>query len=530
MRRTLFTLVLALSMLLNTAWAADFSRLVILHSNDTHGYDQRADGINGMATIAALKKDLQAKGYDVLLFDAGDATQDNNLVNFSQGKSAIAFMNAAGYDAMTLGNHEFDYGQDVTLKRVKEAKFPVLSANIIVEATGKPFLKKTDTIIKKGALKIGVFGLTTPETKVTTNPKNIYGLNFLGKDQIFTTAQNEVNKLKAAGCDLIVCLGHLGSEDANMGHRSDDVLQNVKGIDIFIDGHDHNKKNLRIGNTLLVETGSYTKNIGFIKHDGQNWKEELMPYGQFKQEDPQVKQLIDQAAAEVTKHMSLKVGTTDILLNGNRNPGIRTMETNLGDLCADAFLWQARMANVLSKGTVDGAILNGGGIRNSINPGAITIGSISSILPYNNQVYIMNINGATLLEILEAATSSIPEAIGAFPQVAGIKYVINTAIPYTNGKQYPHSTYFAPAKPGSRVEILEVNGKPFELSGQYTIASYEFLCRGGDAYGALLTPGAAHIHSIGYIDTAALINYIKEELHGVVGPAYAQPQGRVVIK
>jgi 5'-nucleotidase/UDP-sugar diphosphatase len=228
--------------------------------------------------------------------------------------------------------------------------------------------------------------------------------------------------------------------------------------------------------------------------------------------------------------MSVKVGTTDILLNGNRKPGVRTMETNLGDLCADAFLWQARLANVLSKGSVDGAIVNGGGIRGSIKPGTITVGSISSIMPYNNQLYIVKIKGVTLLEMLEAATCTIPEAIGAFPQVAGIKYVINTAIPYTNGKQYPHSTYFAPAKPGSRIEILEVNGKPFELSGEYTIAGQEFLCRGGDAYGALLTPGVANIHSIGYIDNAALINYIKEELHGVVGPTYAQPQGRVVIK
>lgn len=206
------------------------------------------------------------------------------------------------------------------------------------------------------------------------------------------------------------------------------------------------------------------------------------------------------------------------------------METNLGDLCADAFLWQSRMANVLDKGTVDGAIVNGGGIRHSIQAGYVTVGSISNIMPYNDQLYIMKISGATLLELLEAATCTVPDAIGAFPQVAGIKYVINTSVPYANGKQYPHSTYYAPAKPGSRVEILEVNGKPFNLSEQYTIAGQEFLCRGGDAYGALLPQGAANIHSIGYVDADALTNYIKEELHGVIGQQYATAQGRIIIK
>ena len=152
MKKILVMLALVFACLWGTAFAADFSQLVILHTNDTHGYDQRADGVNGMATVAALKEDYEAKGYKVLLVDAGDAIQDNNLVNFSKGKTAIDFMNAVGYDAMTLGNHEFDYGSDVTLARIKQAKFPIVSANIIVDATGKPFTGKTHAIIRKGDL------------------------------------------------------------------------------------------------------------------------------------------------------------------------------------------------------------------------------------------------------------------------------------------------------------------------------------------------------------------------------------------
>ena len=141
MKKFLLCLFLVMSVLTGTASAADFSNLVILHTNDTHGYDQRSNenGINGMATVAGIRNELIAAGKQVLLLDAGDAIQDNNLVNFSKGASAIQFMNAAGYDAMCLGNHEFDYGQDVIMERIHEAHFPLVACNIIVEATGKPF-------------------------------------------------------------------------------------------------------------------------------------------------------------------------------------------------------------------------------------------------------------------------------------------------------------------------------------------------------------------------------------------------------
>lgn len=146
-----FWLVLILTIAaFQTIGAADFSNLIVIHTNDTHGYDQKADGVYGMAAVAALKQEYEAKGKDVLLVDAGDAIQDHNLVNLSQGKTAVSFMNAAGYDAMALGNHEFDYGQDVTLERAAEADFPFLSCNILVDATGKPFVRPY-TIVKKAA-------------------------------------------------------------------------------------------------------------------------------------------------------------------------------------------------------------------------------------------------------------------------------------------------------------------------------------------------------------------------------------------
>lgn len=321
MRKILVMLALVFACLWGTAFAADFSQLVILHTNDTHGYDQRADGVNGMATVAALKEDYEAKGYKVLLVDAGDAIQDNNLVNFSKGKTAIDFMNAVGYDAMTLGNHEFDYGSDVALARIKQAKFPIVSANIIVDATGKPFTGKTHAIIRKGDLKIGVFGLTTPSTITTSNPKSTRGLTFLSKEELYKAAQKEVDVLKAAHCDLIVAIGHLGSEPDAVGDRSNDVLANVKGIDVFIDGHDHTVKNLYIDGSLLTETGSHLANIGVVHYEDGKWQEDLHAYGQFNKEDAKVKAIVDKAQAAIDKKLVTKVGTTPFELS--TDPAIR---------------------------------------------------------------------------------------------------------------------------------------------------------------------------------------------------------------
>lgn len=415
LRKMLLPLIMLL-LLCQSALAADFSKLVILHTNDTHGYDEYGDGHNGMAVIASLKEKLESEGYQVLLLDAGDAIQDNNLVNFSEGKSAIQFMNAARYDAATLGNHEFDYGQDILRERMSEALFPYVAANIRIEANGKNFIRPY-TIVQKSDLKIGILGLTTPQTITSTSPKNVRGLTFLQGRELWQSAS----------------LGQV------------------------------------IGKSLVA-------------------------------------------------------------LDGSRAPGVRTMETNSGDFCADAVLWQAAQANVLN-GTVDAAICNGGGIRSGIAPGDITRSMLYSMNPYNNQLCVVKITGSKLLEILEAATAYTPEAMGSFPQVAGISYTINTAVAYSKGEQYPNSGYYAPALPGSRVTIESVGNCPFQPEAVYSIAMIDFLASGGDTYAGLCLPGAKlDYHSIGYLDAEALENYLTEKLHGVIGMEYREAQARITIR
>ncbi len=527
MRRIVVICIMLLGMW-QAVWAADFSHLIILHTNDTHGYDRRGeDGSVGMAAVAAAKKAYEAQGYDVLYVDAGDAIQDNNLVNFSQGKTAIAFMNAAGYDAMTLGNHEFDYGQDVTLQRVQEAHFPVISCNIMVDATGKSFVP-AHAVIQKGDVKIGLIGMTTPDTQTAVKPLYVQGLTFLGGEALYAKVRLEAAYLRQAGCDLIVALGHLGS-DGDGNSRSDDVLQHVQGIDLFIDGHDHRVKQYAVGGTLLAETGCHLQHIGALSwHNGQ-WTERLLSADNTLAEDQAVKTLVDTAAAAVQQTLDNRVGTSAVWLNGTRSPGVRTEETNLGDFIADAIYWQTKMAAAGSGKSVDGAIVNGGGLRASLSGGAVTAGDIYRVLPYRNQLYIMEISGKTLLEILEAATYLTPQPAGAFPQVAGMKLAVKTDVSYIKGRPYNGSSYYAPAVPGRRVTIYEVGGRPFSPDATYRIGTYDFICYGGDAYGALAEPGRAVLFPAGYTDADAVFHYLQDELHGYIDETYGQPAGRIIL-
>ncbi len=530
MNRLFCTLLLILSLMTGTAFAADFSNLVILHTNDTHGYDlySEEDGVNGMAVVSELRKQYMSQGKNVLLLDGGDAVHDNNLVNFSQGASAIQFMNAVGYEAMCLGNHEFSYGQDVILERIHEADFPVLACNIIVEATGKLFTKPS-VILKKGSDKIGIVGITTPETATGSNPKAVAGLRFLRGEELYAAVQREVDSLKRQDCDLIVALGHLGSEDINIGSRSEDVLKNVTGIDIFIDGHDHQVKDTYINGTLLAETGCYTHNIGQIVYRDGKWQEDLLPFEKNRVADKKVSKLINRTAKEVNAKLAEPIGTLPFLLDGSRDPGVRNMEMNIGDFVTDAFLWQANQALAVDGVKVDAAIINGGSIRSSIPVGKVTVGDIVQVLPYNEMLYVVTLKGKDLLEVLEASTFDAPNAIGGFPQVAGIKYILDTRVPYESGHIYPGNTYAAPKNPGARVTITEVGGAPFDPDKAYHLVVDGFIMRGGETYGHLAEPGVIDAVCIGYVDKDAVQNYWKEALNGTVPEEYRNAQGRITM-
>lgn len=530
-------------------------KVVILHTNDTHGADLDEEGTSfGMAGVAQLKKDFEAAGADVLLVSAGDSIMGKPLVSADQGKSAIEFMNAAGYDAMTVGNHELDFGIDNLKALAKDADFPILCADMTTEADGKTVFD-SNKIFEIGGVKVGVFGLATPETLTKADASKMPGITFPQTDKLYAVAQAQVDELNKAGADLIVCLGHLGIDDESIGNRSIDVCEHVNGIDLFIDGHSHSTTAdiiAKVGDTnvvngaKIVSTGTALANVGVVIYDQETGTltDELVPAASYTKTDADVAKLVDDRNTAVDKVYGEKIATTEVDLNGSRSggaatdpvtkaemtfpegEGVRTTETNLGDFAADAILWQARQT--LGEENVDAALTNGGGIREALAKGDISKKSLLAVFPFGNTVATIDVTGAQLLEALEAATCTTPEAIGAFPQVSGIEFTLNTAVPYVNGTQYANSTYYAPANPGSRVTISTVNGEAFDPAATYTIATNDFTAKGGDTYGVFKIAGGWKDVGVSLED--ALINYTTEELDGTItAEQYGEPAGRITI-
>jgi len=214
------------------------------------------------------------------------------------------------------------------------------------------------------------------------------------------------------------------------------------------------------------------------------------------------------------------------LFNGERSPGVRTEETNLGDFCADAMLWASQQ--LVGKQVV-AAIANGGGIRTSIAVGDVTMNDMKTVFPFGNTLVTLDVTGAELLEALEAATFITPEAISAFPQVSGITFTVDTTVPFAQGKQYEDSTYYAPADPGSRVTIATVGGKAFDPEAVYTICTNNYTAGGGDTYATFKYP----YQQTGYDTTKALedalMDYVTEVLDGTIAVPYDAPQSRITI-
>lgn len=542
MKKSLLAMALTLVMVVSTMMTGTVTvraeetedmtgKLVVLHTNDIHGYFEAdvENGHMGIDAVAAAKKYYKSLGANVLLLDAGDFAQGHTLVSYYKGMSAIEFMNAAGYDAISLGNHELDFGYDNMVALVEAAEFPVLDANILSKETGKPMFG-ANTIFEFGELKVGVFGLDTPETQTKASPLNVKKITFLDNEELFACAQAQVDELKAAGCNYIICIGHLGVDAESTGRRSTDLIENVTGIDLFVDGHSHTvfENGSQVKDTLVVSTGNYLNNLGVVVYDGTTSTATLISAAEYAGErDAEVAALVKTKVDEVAAAYDALFAKTLYDLVGDK-PVVRSQETNLGNFAAGAYLYAANTyAAEYELGiTVDGAISNGGGIRASIPAGDISMNTLMTVFPFGNSVTIVGITGAQLLEALEAACFICPEASGAFPQTAGIKFTLDTTVPYENGAQYPDSTYFAPANPGSRVTITSVGGKEFSLTDTYYIATNNFTAAGGDTYYVL--GQADYVVQTEIVDADALIAYVNS-MDGVIGEDFKEPAGNITI-
>ena len=535
MRRKVLSLLMAVVMTFSLAVTASAAEetaqdldgdIVILHTNDVHG------AIAGYAKVAALKDAYEARGAYVLLMDAGDFIQGDPTVSTSEGATAVELMNLAGYDVASMGNHEFDYGYQNLKDLEADADFTIVDANVLYN--GQVAFEDNVVFTAPDGTKIGVFGLDTPETATKAHPAKIQGVTFLAGEDLYDCAQDQVDALEAEGCEYIICLGHLGIDEESVGNRSIDLLEEVEGIDVFIDGHSHSTLEDvkaaaggtgKVGDTLVTSTGTKLESVGVVTIDADGTiTTATTPVADLTAEDADVAA----RAAAIQKEIDDEYGTvfakTEVALNGEREPGNRTEETNLGDLICDALVWGAER-----EGTeVDAAVTNGGGIRASIAAGDITKKDINTVLPFGNTLSIVKVTGAELLEALEASTYCTPTSIGGFPQVSGIEFTVDTTKAYDQGEQYPGSTYYGP-KSIQRVTIETVGGEPFDANATYTIATNDFMAAGGDTYYAFAA--ASVNYDLGLSMDEVVMDYITDQLNGTVTEeAYGAPAGRITIR
>ena len=534
--RKFLSVLLAMAMVLSltvTSFAADTAadakaemagKTVILHTNDVHG------AVEGYAYIAQLKADYEAKGAEVILVDAGDFSQGTTYVSSTKGADAVTMMNAAGYDVVTLGNHEFDYGYAQLKENMSKAKFKVVCADVFNE-DGTPIFDANYTYTTKSGVKVGFFGMETPETQTKANPALIKGLTFATGDAFTKATANQVAALKDA--DVVICLAHLGVDAESAPYRSTDLYAAVKGIDFIVDGHSHTVMTKGEKGEPIQSTGTAFANIGVIVIDDASKKIESNSLVEIK-EDTAKDATVAAAAQKIIDRIDKEYGAvfakSEVVLNGAKAPnGNRDSETNNGDLITDAMVW--KILQDKESLTVDAdhvvAVTNGGGIRKAINPGDVTKKNINEVLPFGNTVVTIYITGAELLEALEASTYCTPDAIGGFPQVSGINYTISTAVAYdANAETYPASTYYGPMSI-NRVTINSINGKEFKADDTYAVITNDFCGGGGDTYYAFAAATAKFDTGIPLDEV--VMEYITAELKGVIGAQYAAPQGRILM-
>ncbi|MBR7005660.1 MAG: 5'-nucleotidase C-terminal domain-containing protein [Candidatus Methanomethylophilaceae archaeon] len=429
---------------------------VIIHTNDTHcryGWD----GGLGFSTVAALRESYSSE-TPTFVVDAGDFLQGNSYGAVLDGRGSVDIMKNVGYDVGVPGNHEFDYGIGTFLERIEALGYPVICANLVYGDTGESVLDEY-VVIEKGGVKVGFFGLLTPETVATVRHGNMGAAVITDPTD---AARRMVSALEGKGVDSIVAIGHLGVE--KVGYvTSDEVCAAVHGIDIFIDAHSHTEMEggkacdrsveLIPSGTVIASTGCYLDNVGIVR-SGPDGISAGLYRGPPLRNGP-VDAATDAVKSEVDDVLKVKVGYTETLLDGDRH-SLRNGETNLGDLAADSIL-------ELSGAQV--ALVNSGGIRASIQPGDITLNEVYDVLPYMDPICVFEAPGSAIHECMEYSLGLLGDDNGEFIQFAGMTV-----------------TYDPGAEKGHRIQSITVDGSELEADSLYKVAALDFIAMGGGNY------------------------------------------------
>ncbi len=496
----LFVLAAAAAMLFGSA-AASANDIVILYTNDMHGRLEAAQPaaadapVGGLVKLATLVEQVVAeKDGAVLVLNAGDSIHGTNIVNLFNGASMVEAMEAVGFRAMAVGNHEFNYGQPILLERAAQAGFPFLSANTIAVESGRALLPGAFIVTVDG-VRVGIFGLSPLDTYTSTHPKNVVGLEFV--DPIRVASWMVPYLVEQENVDLVVALTHIGYD------ADKQLAAAVPGIDVIVGGHSHTRldKPEKVGGTVIVSAGEYANYLGRLDitvegGDVSEYSGELVPVVASVPDDPDVSGIVASYKGQLDAKLSATVGESLVPLDGER-ANVRTKETNLGDLVADVL----RLA-----GAADIGLMNGGGIRASIDSGPVTLGEIFTTLPFDNTLVVIEVSGADLKAALEKSVSEYPKQLGGFLQVSGLKFE------------------FDPAKaPGERVVSVTVGDEPLDPAKLYRVATNDFTAAGGDGYD--MFKKARVLFASGEMLRDAMADYMQTA--GAVSPSV---EGRIVAK
>ena len=459
-----FVALFMLSPVLAEAAAKGFHEFVVFHTNDMHARMMKGDDNGnsiGLAEMSAAVSAGKAKNPDSLWLDAGDTLHGMPIINISRGMNAVELLNESCLDVFTPGNHDFNYGSDQLEKLAKKMKSTVLSANVVRKDPGKRLFKDCKVYKFSDGLRVGVFGLTTPEAAYKTSPANVATIEFLNP---VDTAREMVRKLRPK-CDVIVAVMHMGV-DASSEYTSERIAKEVSGIDLIVDGHSHTAlpEGLMVGDTMIVQTGWHEYKLGHATitlEDGKITKKsaELLDAEGVAWLAPTPDAGIGKTLAAIEKRnknlFNEVVAHTERGLSGDREI-LRRQEAELGNLCSDAFRWRTG---------ADISIINGGGMRADLPEGNVTRGDVMAIFPFGNTVQKKEITGSKIRAMLEHSVFGYPASFGGFLDVSGLTF------------------RFDPAKPaGSRVSDVKVGGEPLEDSKTYTIGATDFMFVGGDGY------------------------------------------------
>ena len=519
--------------------------VVILFTSDIHcGVDQGF----GYAGLAGVRDYLAAKGDAVILVDDGDNIQGEPIGTMTKGESLVDLMNQAGYELAIPGNHEFDYGMDRFLElATQKAKFEYISCNFNHEGE---LVFKPYAIKELGGAKVAFVGVTTPKTLTSSTPKYfqdengefVYGF-FQDEtgEGVYNAVQSAVDAARAEGADYVVVMGHMGNEEECRPWTYADVIEHTNGIDVFLDGHSHDTEQVVMKNkdgdeVLRSACGTKLSCIGWcrIAQDGKittglyTWNNDASVPAMLGLENKMSK-AVTAASAALDKKLQEVVATSQVLLtindpeavddNGKPIRMVRRAETNLGDLCADAYRFQSG---------ADIAFVNGGGVRTNIAAGKITLDDILLVHPFGNAMCVIEVTGQQILDALEWGARKVPGENGGFLQVSGLSYEIHSYLP--DPCQVDENTMCAGFEGERRVQNVLVGGEPIDPAATYTLASHDYmLLNNGDGFTAF--DGAKLLQDRVKLDNQVLIDYITENLGGVIGEQYEDltGDGRIVI-